>query len=47
MMKLKISKKAKIAYFLLLAAYTCLLFVLFRNQAYHLEYQYYGSDVDA
>ena len=47
MMKLKISKKAKIAYFLLLAAYTCLLFVLFRNQAFHLEYEHYGSDVDA
>jgi len=44
---LKLSRKVKIAYFLLLAAYTSLLFVLFRNQAYHLEYQYYGSDVDA
>ena len=46
-MKLKISKKTKIVYFLLLAAYTCLLFVLFRNQAFHVEYQHYGSDVDA
>ena len=46
-MRFKMSRKVKIAYFLLLAAYTCLLFVLFRNQAYHVEYQYYGSDVDA
>jgi hypothetical protein len=47
MKKLRISNITKAAYFLLLAAYTVLLFVLFRNQAYHLEYQYYGSDVDA
>ncbi|MCR5441233.1 MAG: hypothetical protein K6E66_03895 [Lachnospiraceae bacterium] len=47
MKNLKVSKTTKAAYFLLLAAYTVLLFVLFRNQAYHLEYQYYGSDVDA
>jgi len=47
MKKLRISKITKAAYFLLLAAYTVLLFVLFRNQAYHLEYEYYGSDVDA
>ena len=47
MMKLQISKKTKIVYFLLLAAYTCLLFVLFKNQAFHIEYQEYGSDVDA
>ena len=47
MKKLRISNITKAAYFLLLAAYTVLLFVLFRNQAYHLEYEYYGSDVDA
>ncbi len=47
MKRLKVSKKTKAAYFLLLAAYTVLLFVLFRNQALHLEYQHYGSDVDA
>ena len=47
MKKLKVSKITKIAYFLLLAAYTVLMFVLFRNQAFHIEYQYYGSDVDA
>ena len=46
-MGFRLSRKIKIAYFLLLAAYTCLLFVLFRNQAFHVEYQYYGSDVDA
>ncbi len=42
-----LKKTTKIAYFLLLAAYTCLLFVLFKNQAYHTEYLVYGSDVDA
>ena len=47
MKTLRISKITKAAYFLLLAAYTVLLFVLFRNQAFHLEYEYYGSDVDA
>ena len=45
--KLNISNTTKIAYVLLLGAYTCLLFVLFKNQAFHTDYQVYGSDVDA
>lgn len=44
---LKVTDSTKIVYVILLAAYTCLLFVLFRNQAYHTEYLVYGSDVDA
>ena len=40
-------KVTKIVYILLLASYTYLLFVLFRNQAFHTEYLVYGSDVDA
>ncbi len=44
---LKVTDSTKIVYVILLAAYTCLLFVLFRNQAYHIEYLVYGSDVDA
>lgn len=45
--KLNISNATKIAYVLLLASYTFLMFVLFRNQAFHEEYLVYGSDVDA
>lgn len=37
----------KAVYLLLLAAYTVLLFVLFKNQAFHTDYLTYGSDVDA
>ncbi len=44
---LKVADITKIEYILLLAAYTCLLFVLFKNQAFHTEYLVYGSDVDA
>lgn len=40
-------KVTKIVYILMLVSYTYLLFVLFRNQAYHTEYLVYGSDVDA
>ena len=46
-MKKQIAKTTKIAYVLLLASYTYLLFVLFKNQAFHVEPQVYGSDVDA
>ena len=42
-----LKKVTKIVYILLLASYTYLLFVLFRNQAFHTEYLVYGSDVDA
>ncbi len=37
----------KVAYCVLLVSYTVLMFVLFANQAFHTEYQVYGSDVDA
>ncbi|MCR4793328.1 MAG: hypothetical protein K5871_11295 [Lachnospiraceae bacterium] len=45
--KLNVSRAAMIAFVALWASYTCLLFVLFRNQAFHTDYMYYGSDVDA
>ena len=45
--KLNVDKYTRLSYWLLLASYTCLLFVLFKNQAFHTEYLVYGSDVDA
>ena len=42
-----LARSTKIAYWLLLISYTVLMFVLFANQAFHTEYQVYGSDVDA
>mgnify|MGYP007069843446 CR=1 FL=1 len=45
--KLNVDKTTKIFFWLLMASYTCLMFVLFKNQAFHTEYQVYGSDVDA
>ena len=45
--KLRIGKYTRVAYWMLLASYTFLMFVLFRNQAFHTEYLVYGSDVDA
>ena len=45
--KLRIDKYTRVAYWMLLASYTFLMFVLFRNQAFHTEYLVYGSDVDA
>ncbi len=42
-----IAKTTLAAFIILLASYTILLFVLFKNQAFHTEYLGYGSDVDA
>ena len=45
--KLKVDNTTKFVYAVLLASYTFLLFVLFRNQAFHTDYLVYGSDIDA
>ena len=45
--KFKVDNTTKFVYAVLLASYTILMFVLFRNQAFHTEYLVYGSDVDA
>ncbi len=45
--KLNVNNYTRIVFWLLLVSYTILLFVLFKNQAFHTEYLVYGSDVDA
>ncbi len=44
---LNISVITFIAFLALMGSYTILMFVLFKNQAFHTEYLVYGSDVDA
>ena len=44
---LNIAVTTLIAFIALIGSYTALLFVLFKNQAFHTDYLVYGSDVDA
>ncbi len=43
----ELSRTTKIAFWVMLVSHTVLMFVLFANQAFHTEYEVYGSDVDA